>query len=201
MYAEAAPLRENGKLMSEELHAQFFAKARILVKDMTDNEIRAWQDEMSQIALEARANYSAGDAELRERLAKNPDRKSWLVSPDSSDPNVSSAISVVKKRDKTNKADKLKATMLALGMDADEVNKLMSNVVLDGKTASRKPGEKTYSFSQRPTDENLAVIASDENMNTHESSQVKPSEAVPEKPGETEVKSIELKKSFNPFAK
>lgn len=138
---------------NEELHAQFFNKGAIIVKDMTDNEIRAWQDEMSLIALEARAKYSAGDNELRSRAAKNGKGNEWLVSNEQNDPNVTNAIRVVKSRaERTNKADKLKATMLALGVE--NVDDLMKNVVMPDKSVTKPYGPK-YNFNgiQTPVDD------------------------------------------------
>lgn len=120
--------------LNEEKYAAFYNKGALLVKDMKDNEIRAWQDEMAGIALEARAMILAGDAELRKRGA---DKKEWLVQNNQPDPNVTNAINVIKKKP-LNKADKLAADMLKLGLDDAFIANAMKDVVVEGK-AYRKP--------------------------------------------------------------
>jgi len=160
------------KNMSEtnaELHAKFFNHEAILVKDMDINQLRKHRDELAMIAFEARARLTAIDGEERVRNAKlSVEQRSWLVSSDIPDPNVTDAIEAVKKRkERMSKADKLKETMLSIGMDIDDVNELMARVKVDegGKTYGRPLVDK-YQFK--------SSVEESETSDSVEVSKVKP---------------------------
>jgi hypothetical protein len=106
----------------EELYAKFYNGSKILVKDMDITKLREFREELSQIALQAKATLAAADDELRERRAKS-DKKDWLVTPIQSNQSTNDAINAVKIRtERMSKIDKMRKQLMSAGLDDETVN-------------------------------------------------------------------------------
>lgn len=103
-----------------ELHAKFFNGHRLLIREMSDEELNQQRNLLENICFEARAKLNATDQELRERKQKkNPSAREWMISPDGPDIAVSDAINAPKLRKaRMTKADKLMESFKALGIDS-----------------------------------------------------------------------------------
>ena len=128
----------------EKLFAKFFSEEKILVADMNDLQLREHREELSKIAFEAKARLTAASDEERERSAKNPNSKQWLVSSDSSI-NVSDSINGVKIRAaRMSKMDKMKKQLQSAGLPDELVNEMINKME---KTATEN-NLKTVTFNK-----------------------------------------------------
>jgi hypothetical protein len=124
----------------DELHIKFYAKYKILIKDMKDIELSAFIEEMSDMALEARAGVSAGTDETRERRKANKktDGPSGFQRNLNVDEASSDAINSINVRaEKLDKAGKMRAAWIKMGMSESEADSIMS--ARNIKDATSKP--------------------------------------------------------------
>jgi len=132
----------------EELFAKFYGSEKVLVKDMDIAQLREHIEELSQIVYEAKARLVAAGDEDKERRAKTKN-KDWLVTADTSIAATSDAINVVKIRtSRMSKMDKIRASLLTVGIDEETVNEMVRNM-------ERKATEKdlkTITFNKPSTE-------------------------------------------------
>lgn len=140
-----------------ELHAEFFTRwsddERMLIKDMTDDELTAHRNELARIALESKVRTTTADEEIRQRRAKKgSDSRQWLVPTD-----VNSAIEGVRKRgERMSKEDKIIAMMKDLGVEGAEglIKKATDNqlkkftIVKSDKVTDEKKDDEPFDFSK-----------------------------------------------------
>lgn len=141
-----------GMTPQEELYAEFYNKAKVLVADMDVATLRQHREVLAQIAFEARANLAAADDELRERRAKEK-KKEWLVTPVEPSQVHSDAINAVKiRKERMSKMDKLKTQLLNAGIDEATVKEM----VADLERKATEKNLKTITF-KKTTIETAAV--------------------------------------------
>lgn len=117
----------------EQLFADFFAKHTVLVKDMELLELRAYREQLSLIAKEAKAGIYASDEKEKELVKKNnKDKPTGFAKSINGNEEASDAINTIKERQKrlTGK-EKLIAGLVKLGYSqADAEKKLTAGVIL-----------------------------------------------------------------------
>lgn len=111
-----------------ELHTRFFNAEKILYSAMDASARIAHREELAMLIFEARARMNAiDDVDRHERAKLSKDGKEWLVT--NSDITVSSALTEPKVRAaRMSKADKLKESMLSLGLNITDVNAMMGSI-------------------------------------------------------------------------
>jgi len=145
--------KELGMTPQEELFKKFYNHQKPLVKDMDHIQLREHRDELSLIALEAKARLVATDDEIRERKAKTSN-KEWLVTDTQTPYDVSSAINVVKTRkERMSKMDKIREQLVKAGIDEATIKDMVGN--LEKKATDKNL--KTVTFYKKPADEVSAV--------------------------------------------
>ena len=136
---------------ARDLHAQFFAKERVFIRDMDNTQLREHRLTLQSIAFEARSRLTAVDAEERERDATGKRDRNWLVSS-GNDPNVTDAIEVVKERKaRMSKADKMAEQLSSLGLPAEQVAAMMANVAKTQDSSSKSSSTSTSLKNTQPT--------------------------------------------------
>lgn len=120
----------------EELFAKLFSHEKILVKEMSDADLRTHRDELSQIAFEAKARLTAVHDEEKDRKPKGPGgfRRSLQT-----DDITSNAINSITERKKKMSVDeKLLASLVSIGFTEEAARerlaagKILSNLRQQG---------------------------------------------------------------------
>lgn len=163
--------RDNPMTPQEQLFADFFSKHTILVKDMSMLELRAYREQLSLIAKEAKAGIYAADEKERELKKKASDgRPQGFARSVNADENATNAINGIKDRQKRlTKQEKIEAGLIALGIDPSAAAKLMTAGVIKARLNNKTEEEKS------------AINKATSSIEKEESKEVKP--------------------IFNPFAK
>lgn len=112
----------------EKLFSQLFYHEKKLVCDMDTLTLRAHREELAKIAFEARARLTAVDDEENDRKKKSqPKGPKGFERSLNTDETTTNAINTLKdKKQRLSKSEKIKEGLLKLGIDTDEVNKIMS---------------------------------------------------------------------------
>lgn len=111
----------------EELFKKFFNAEKVVVASMELSQLRAYREELSEIAFQAKARLVAVDEEVRTRTAKSKN-KEWLTSV-TSDQAASDAINAVETRKKRmSKMDKLRDQLSKAGLDDKTVKEMIKNL-------------------------------------------------------------------------
>lgn len=149
-------LHEIGKLkMSEterELHIDFFTQwsneERLLITDMSDEQLTEHRNELAKIALEGKVRTSVADEELRQRRAvKVTAGKPWLLGSE----NVTEIRAGIKTRtERLSKEDKIVQMMQNIGV---EVPPGFIKKVTDEKIKSFKLVKKVDTAIEEPKDD------------------------------------------------
>lgn len=140
----------------EELFHNYYARGKVLVKDMDDTSLREHREQLRLIATEAKAQLLAADDEIRERSAKKSLKdKEWLATVDTSQ-SVSDAINVVEKRKaRMSKMDKLRQQLIDAGLDDDTVKATIAGLERRATDTSLK----AVTFKQKAEAEKKAATA------------------------------------------
>jgi hypothetical protein len=116
--------------VERELHAEFFTRwsddERLLIKDMTDDELTAHRNELARIALESKVRTTTADEEIRQRRAKSKggETRQWLVPTD-----VEDTVKQVRERQgRMTKLDKINDALLSLMSPEDAAQLMNGNI-------------------------------------------------------------------------
>lgn len=126
-----------------ELHAKFYAQAgeEIRINNMTYDQLVAWEEELEQLVIEAKAKMQRSSQERRERQQKmtKEERDRLISNPDMT---VTEGLTAPKlRKDRQTKADKMAADFAAMNIPAEMINALMAGIS-PGKTAVSEVSEE-----------------------------------------------------------
>lgn len=113
----------------EELFVKFFNETAMSIRDMSDIELQAYREELSLIALEARAKQTAVIEEDENRKKKRSGRKLTELEQRSleTDETTTDAINAINRRNqRLSKLDKVKQSLIAMGMSEAEAEQTIS---------------------------------------------------------------------------
>jgi hypothetical protein len=116
--------------VERELHAEFFTRwsddERLLIKDMTDEQLTAHRNELARIALESKVRTTTADEEIRQRRAKKSgnETRQWLVPTDVED----TVKQVRERRERMTKLDKINEALLNLMSEEDAAQLMNGNI-------------------------------------------------------------------------
>lgn len=137
----------------EDLFVKFYNAEKILVKDMDSVQLREHREQLSQIALEAKARLQADDDESRERNAKSKN-KEWQLS-DSSVQSNSDAINAPKiRKERMTKLDKMKEQLINAGIDEETVAEMMKNM----ERKATEKDVKAITFNRPAVEQNIVIV-------------------------------------------
>lgn len=119
---------------NEQLFATFYNEERTLVRDIADDMLEEHIRELELIAREAKARLTAAAEEKRDRKAKKGSKGEWQIAPTGPDQSVTDTINKVKVRaNKMSKLDKMRDSLLSLGMSDHEVDQMVSKMVAQAR--------------------------------------------------------------------
>lgn len=120
----------------EELFVKFFNQTALEIKDLNDIELQAYREELSLIALEARAKQTAVIEEDENRKKKRGRKLTELEQRSvTTDETTTDAINAINRRSaKLSKMDKVKKSLMEMGMSEAEAEQIISaRTVAEGK--------------------------------------------------------------------
>lgn len=125
-----------------ELFSKFYAQAEKLIKDMSYEQMIAWEEELECIVIEAKASMQRSSLARRERQQKmtKEERDRLISNPEMS---VSDGLLAPKlRKDRQSKADKLVADMAGMNIPPEMINALMAGINTTKTATSEIPEEK-----------------------------------------------------------
>jgi hypothetical protein len=135
----------------EEKFSKLFNSTKILVKDMDTLTLRAFREELADIAFSARAQLTAVDDEEKERrkLANKDSKPKGFEKSLNTDEQTTTAINAVKERQKKmTRAEKIQAGLEKLGISSADASKLMSAGTILGRIKSKAAEPKVETESK-----------------------------------------------------
>lgn len=120
----------------EELHTKLYNHERILVKELTDLELRAHREELELILFTAKAQIGAIDDEEKERKPKKASGFTRSVNIDETSSNAINAIDA--RKEKLSLKDKRIKELVAMGISQSDAERMMSPSTVLGIHQKRK---------------------------------------------------------------
>lgn len=109
----------------EKLFAKFFSEEKMLIKDMSDDSLKAHIEELQQIAHEARARLTASDSEARERAANKKKNKGFSTVVEVDGDFTSNAINNISDRQKKmTKIEKEIERLVGMGISREDAENM-----------------------------------------------------------------------------
>lgn len=112
----------------EEKYTKLYSRAKLLVQDMTSEQLIDHIEQLEDIAFTAKINLRAAHDKKREDDAKKRS-KEWITTSERPDQSVTDAISNVKVRaQRLSKLDKMRNQLRAAGIDEDTIKEMMKSM-------------------------------------------------------------------------